>query len=106
MTMYVVFNKKTGNLVQTHIVPDYLDMPRDALLASVDESQDRASLAVTVVDDARLEAGKSYRIARKTGQLEATDKSKTAGIGAGFAHPVDEARPPRRAEVKYIKTPT
>jgi hypothetical protein len=76
------------------------------VLASVDKSQDRAALEVTVVDDVRLEAGKSYRIAQKTGRLEAIDKPKTAGIGAGFGHPVDEARPPRTADVKYIETPT
>ena len=101
---YVIFNKNTGEMLQTHIVPDEMDVTREALLASVDEAHDRETLDVMVVDGLRLQERKLYRIVPATGQMEVADESTARGVGSGRAHAVGEPRPPRTAEIRHGRT--
>jgi hypothetical protein len=87
--MYVIFNRKTGELVQTHIEPEEVRTPREELLSMVDPIHEQSELDVVLVDPESISVNTSYRIEIETGKLIAIGQSETAGFGSGTARQFD-----------------
>lgn len=85
MPTYVIFNRKTGEIVQTHHHPEALPVSREWLLAITDPEHNRDELDVTMVDAATIERGRMYRVDVATGKLHVAEKEKVRGFGTAGA---------------------
>lgn len=101
MATYVIFNCKTGDLVQTHTEPEDVNTSKEGLLSMVDPSYDRDLLDVVLVDTDTLIAGESYSVDLCTRQLMTLKKGEIAGFGAGVAQLFDPQTPPRPLRTVY-----
>lgn len=76
MPAYVIFNRKTGEIVQTHHHPDDLPVSREWLLAITDREHNRDDLDVSIVDPTLVEQGRVHRVDAATGKLHVADKGQ------------------------------
>ncbi len=78
MTTYVLFDKKTGEIVQTHVQTDTSrGRPEDIVRMAKPEA--REALDVLAVD--QLTPGASYKVDIKARKLVQVDHSKVRGFG-------------------------
>lgn len=85
MPTYVIFNKKNGKIVHTHVEPEEVKTSKENILSLVDSSYDRSSLEVTLVDTEGLSFGDSYQVDIRSGKLKPVKKDKISGFGIGAA---------------------
>lgn len=103
MQTYLVFNEKTGEVVQTHIEADDVKTNPDDLLKTVDPSQDRKSLDVLVVNN--LAVGESYRVDVKTRTVFKVDSQDVAGFGGGMTGAIGLRQDPQFVKTVYTQDP-
>jgi hypothetical protein len=98
MPMYVIFNRKSGEIVQTHYHPEDLPVSREWLLAIADPEHGRDDLDVTIVDPVAIERDRVHRIDLGSGKLQVADREQVRGFGtAGVSRgPGLSIRPPTR----------
>ncbi len=85
MPTYVIFNRKTGEIVQTHHHPEDLPVSREWLLAVTDPEHNRDELDVTIVDPTAIEKDGVYRIDLATGKLHAAERRQATRFGTASA---------------------
>lgn len=101
MATYVIFNHKTGDLVQTHSEPEDVNTSKEGLLSLVDPSYDRTLLDVVLVDAKDLIAGELYQVDLRTKKLITLKKGGTAGFGAGVSQLLDTQATTRPLRTVY-----
>ena len=96
MKTFLIFNKKTGEVISTRVKVDLretifsseeaeaLRMSKDDLLRYVDQALDQEDLDVLLVDD--LIVGGSYRVDVKNKKVYRVEADETTGFGAGTAN--------------------
>lgn len=89
MPTYVIFHRKTGELVHTHIEPEGVDTSKEGLLSMVDPSYDPSDLDVKLVDPDVISIGDAFQIEVDSGRLRASALDETAGSGSGIGRPFD-----------------
>jgi|GEM_PF-2529340 len=99
MSMYVVYNRKTGEIVHSHAEPEDMKTPREEILSLVDPSHDASQLEVALVDPEAVRVDKTYRMDVVKGRLTALRKEKKAGFGTGGCQ-----SPDRPAIVRPVRT--
>src|SRR5262245_9570944 len=84
MKTFVIFDRKTGEVLQTHVQTGELhSTPEELVKAARPEAK---GVTVDVMEVGRLEPGISYRVDLKGKKLMPVDKDKTGGAGGGFVH--------------------
>ncbi len=79
MKTFVVFDRKTGELLQTHVTAD--DSPhRPEEILKMRPDQDR----VAILQADEVTAGKNYKVDLKTNKLVAVEATKSKGSGGAF----------------------
>jgi hypothetical protein len=73
MCIYVIYHRKTGDVVHVHIEPDEVATSREGLLAKVDATHGRDTLDVALVSPEQLAMGIPAKVDPATGQLEEGD---------------------------------
>lgn len=81
MPTYVIFNRKTGEPVQTHHHPEDLPVSREWLLAITDPEHNRDDLDVTIVDPATTKMDRDHRVDVASGKLQPVKGGKIRGFG-------------------------
>ena len=85
MKTYVVFDRKTGEILRTHVqTDDHSDAAEHISKTANPESQ---GVAVDVLEVEDLAPSVSYRVDLKTKKLIPTEANKTRGSGGGFVQP-------------------
>lgn len=82
MKTYVVFDRKTGEILRTHVqTDDYGDAAEHILKTA---NPDASRQAVDVLETEALAPGAGYRVDIKTKKLVPVEAGKTQGSGGGF----------------------
>jgi hypothetical protein len=81
MPTYIVFNRKTGEPVQTHHHPEDLPVSREWLLAITDPGHNRDELDVTIVDHATIKMDREHHVDVTSGKLQVVKVGKIRGFG-------------------------
>jgi hypothetical protein len=107
MPIYVIFNRKNGEIVQTHHHPDDLPVSREWLLAITDPEHNRDELDVTIVDPVTLEGGGVHRIDVTTGKLQVAETGQVRGFGTAGAsrRPGPGAQRPTQTQTVFERRP-
>ena len=87
MKTFVIFDRKTGEILQTHVQMDDLHDGPEALLKLV--RPEATGVAVDVMEVEGLAPGTSYRVDVKGKKLTAVDGKKAQGAGGAFVQSVD-----------------
>jgi hypothetical protein len=88
MKTYVIFDRKSGDVVQTHVRSDDRHGEMQDLLRELRPESKPDSLDVLHVTE-RLVPGTRYRVDTKVKQLVAVDGTKGRGFGAGSIHRIE-----------------
>lgn len=83
MKTYIIFERKTGNIVHTHVQAEEIPTSREDLLKLIEPNYDVRALDVLVVAD--ISSRKFYRVNVKTGQLEESDAKGAVGLAMASA---------------------
>lgn len=103
MPTYVVFDKDNGEVIETHFVPEDMDVSRDWLLDAVGDAYDRDALDVTQLGEQMPEPGKAYRIDPKTRQIARARKKSGGGSGVAAIRSGDSVNTPDPAQAGFRK---
>lgn len=87
MKTFVIFDRKTGEILQTHIQPTELHYSPEELLKTV--RPEAEGVAVDVMEVEGFAPGTSYRVDVKGKKLIPVDRSKARGAGGAFVQPAD-----------------
>jgi hypothetical protein len=87
MKTFVIYDRKTGEILQTHLQADELHYSPEELLKTV--RPEAEGMAVEVMEVDSLAPGASYRVDVKGKKLMPVDISKARGAGGAFVQPVD-----------------
>jgi hypothetical protein len=85
MKTFVIFDRKTGEILQSHIQTDGLHSSPEDLLKTVRPEADGG--AVDVMEVEGLAPGASYRVDVKGKKLMSVEPSKAHGTGGAFVQP-------------------
>lgn len=88
MKTYVIFDRKSGDVVQTHVRSDDRHGEMQDLLRELRPESKPDSLDVLPVTE-RLAPGMCYRVDTKVKKLVAVDGTKGRGFGAGSIHRIE-----------------
>ena len=103
MKTYVVFDRKTGEILRTHVqTDDHYDATEHILKTAHPDSQ---RIAVDVLEVEGLAPSASYRVDIKTKKLIPVEADKTRGSGGGLVQPsAGELRSARKTFVDVRTT--
>jgi hypothetical protein len=102
MKTYVVFDRKTGEILRTHVQTD--DHSDAAEHIAKTANPDLQRVAVEVLEVEELAPSVSYRVDLKAKKLVATEPDKTRGSGGGVVQA--SAGIPRSARKTFIDART
>jgi hypothetical protein len=85
MKTFVIFDRKTGEILQTHMQTDELHKSPQELLKTV--RPEAEGVAVDVMEVEILAPGTSYRVDVRGKKLLPVERSKTRGAGGAFVQP-------------------
>jgi hypothetical protein len=85
MKTYVIYDRKTGEILQTHVRTDDRGGPQD-IVSMARREADRQSIDVLPVD--QIVPGAGYKVDVKTKKLVAVEPNKVKGASAAFVQPV------------------
>ena len=83
MPTYAVFNRKTGEIVETHHFSEDAPVSREWVFAVTNPKHNREELDITIVDPAAIEKDRSHRIDVATGKLHPAGPKQVKGFGSG-----------------------
>jgi|ERR1044071_7553706 hypothetical protein len=84
MKTYVVFDRKTGEILRTHVQTDDYEDATEHILKTANPE---ASRQADVLETEALAPGAGYRVDVKTKKLIPVEPGKTQGLGGGFVQP-------------------
>ena len=85
MKTFIIFDRKTGEILQTHVQPDDAPPSPEDLARLVRPDIQVDAVDVLAVDD--LAPGSGYRVDVKARQLVAVEAGKVPGAGGAAAQP-------------------
>jgi hypothetical protein len=85
MKTFVIFDRKTGEILQTHVQPEDLPGSLEDLLRVARPEAPREAVDILAVEE--LAPGTSYRVDVKERKLVPMVKGKARGAGGAFAQP-------------------
>jgi hypothetical protein len=86
MKTFVIYNRNTGEILQTHVQTDDLHDDAETLLQTVRPGAQGEDIDVMAVD--ALAPGTRYRVDVKAKQLVTVEGSEAAGAGGAFVQQV------------------
>jgi hypothetical protein len=87
MKTFIIFDRETGEILQTHMQPDDLHNGPEDLLKVVRPEGESEDVGVMEVEG--LEPGTSYQVDIKGKKLMPVDRNETRGTGGAFVQSVD-----------------
>ena len=106
MVTYVIYDRKSGRIVHTHVRAGDLPLSREGLISLVDRSHDLESLDMLLVDPAQMKEDSLYRVDPKSKRLEQVDSKAASGSGAGAIRHVSADWPAGPVKVTYSRAGT
>ena len=100
MSVYVVFNSKTGQIIETHTLMDDIPNAKEHLLATV-EYQEKSDLDVAIVDVQSIRAETNYKIDPDTRKLVASESDTGPGFGLMSFVPMGKPTFPQSFKIVY-----
>ena len=82
MSIYVIYNRETGDVAHVHIEPDEVETPRDRLFHLARPGQDHGRLEVAVISPQELARGIGAKVDVATGRPRPAERG--TGVGARF----------------------
>ena len=105
MPTYVIFDRETGRIVQTHTQPGELALTREELReemsALVGTEYDSSNLDFKLVEDAAIDAERALQIDVETGTLQPADENEATGFGVSAVASSEVTGMRRRLKKEY-----